>query len=343
VPIRKLQTTDAFVSFDLEGADRAVGVVRLAPKILVDGAALLARSQTYEFASFELTIGGASAGINTKPDGRDEAVKAFVAEVGDWVADGSLCLDAAKGLSVADLEPLAAGDPRADLARSATADLTAVSLVAGARAAIGDLDGRRVAIEGVDALGSVAVAAVERFSNLGARVTSLSTAMGTAVVPDGFAAGVLADALAEHGPALVTELSDEPGKPWEAIGAEVDVLLVGSKAGVLTHDNAGHVKAAVIVPAGRVPVTAKALAALRGAGIVVLPDFITLAGPGLIAWTEPEITDVTDASQRIEAAVGAVLAEVLGHDDGPLLAGCYRAETFLRTWRDALPFGRPLA
>ena len=39
----------------------------------------------------------------------------------------------------------------------------------------------------------------------------------------------------------------------------------------------------------------------------------------------------------------ATIAEVLGHDDGPLLGACYRAEDFLRAWRDELPFGRPLA
>ena len=32
-----------------------------------------------------------------------------------------------------------------------------------------------------------------------------------------------------------------------------------------------------------------------------------------------------------------------GHADGPLLGACHRAEAFLRTWQDTLPFGRPLA
>jgi hypothetical protein len=44
-----------------------------------------------------------------------------------------------------------------------------------------------------------------------------------------------------------------------------------------------------------------------------------------------------------EEQVVAVLDEVLDHADGPLLGACYRAEAFLRTWRDTLPFGRPLA
>jgi glutamate dehydrogenase (NAD(P)+) len=350
VETRKLESTDAFVIFDLEGADRADGPVRLAPKILVDGAATLARSHTYEHACFEQPVGGVSGGINAKPDARDEAVKAFVAEVGDWVASGWVGLDPAKGLTPADFEPLAAIDQRAPLTRTAAAELTAASLTAAADA-VGGLDGRTVAVEGVDALGAVAVEAVRRLSERGAAVKVLSSTAGTATLDDPVDPAVFADAWSAHGPGFASALVPEPGPAWQAVGADVDILLVGSKAGVLTHDNAGHVQAEVVVPAGRVPVTAKALAQLRRQGAVVLPDFVTLAGPGLVAWPEAGSTggssagadSIEAAVARVDEAVRAVLADVLDHADGPLLAACYRAEAFLRTWRETLPFGRPLA
>ena len=38
-----------------------------------------------------------------------------------------------------------------------------------------------------------------------------------------------------------------------------------------------------------------------------------------------------------------VIDEVRGHGEGPVMGACLRAEAFLRTWRDELPFGRPLA
>jgi hypothetical protein len=41
------------------------------------------------------------------------------------------------------------------------------------------------------------------------------------------------------------------------------------------------------------------------------------------------------------ALLGA-LGEVLPHEQGPLLGACLRAEAYLATWRDELPFGRPL-
>ena len=57
----KLASTDAFIAFDLGDAP-AVGIVRQAPKVLRDGAELLARSTTYAMASFGLQLGGGVGG-----------------------------------------------------------------------------------------------------------------------------------------------------------------------------------------------------------------------------------------------------------------------------------------
>ena len=105
VTIQKLTSTDGFIAFDLDDAP-APGIVRSAPKILVDGATLLARSLTYRFASFERQVGGASAGVNAAPDGRAAAVAAFVAEIEPLVRDGRLLVEPAKGVSADDLAPL---------------------------------------------------------------------------------------------------------------------------------------------------------------------------------------------------------------------------------------------
>ena len=80
--VDKLTSADGFVVTDLDDAATSVGIVRLAPKVLRDGAQLLARSVTYAFASFGIAgHGGASGAINAKPDGRDEAVAAFLEAV----------------------------------------------------------------------------------------------------------------------------------------------------------------------------------------------------------------------------------------------------------------------
>src|SRR5918995_1783299 len=123
----------------------SVGVARLAPKILQDGAVLLARSVTYAFASFGVAgHGGASAAINAKPDARDEAVKAFADEVGPLAESGRLVLAPALGVSPDELSPLGWTEP--------DSALLAAGALAAARVA-GPLDWRTAAVVGAGAGG----------------------------------------------------------------------------------------------------------------------------------------------------------------------------------------------
>ena len=48
---------------------------------------------------------------------------------------------------------------------------------------------------------------------------------------------------------------------------------------------------------------------------------------------------IAAATTKIEE----ILDETSDHADGGFLGACYHAESFLSTWQDSLPFGRPLA
>src|SRR4051812_37747111 len=142
--MQKLESTDGFVIWDLEGAEHAAGIARLAPKILRDGAEMLARSVTYSFATFGLKASGASAAINAKPDARDAAIQAFVQELEPVAGSGSLVLHAGNGLSDADLAPLT----RSEYAPLADDELTAHSAVAACEGLLGSLEGKSIAFAG---------------------------------------------------------------------------------------------------------------------------------------------------------------------------------------------------
>lgn len=344
----KLSSTDAFVVIDLDAGDEsvpAVGVVRSAPKILRSGAEEMARSLTYTFAVLEQQRSGASAGINAAPDDRDEAVAAFVAEVTPMVEAGTFLPDAAKGVDAAALAPLAALDSRSSLRLESVdgvtlADrLTAVGAVAAASAAAGgDLSGRTVAVEGFDAYGPTLMALL---TEAGAKVTAVGTKAGTALDADGLDTDAVTAAWYSGGDDLVTQFGDvEPA--WKIFGAPVDVLLCGSKMGTLSHKGAEFVKASVVVPTAPIPVTTKAFAMLRRAGVTVVPDFVSTAGP-VFSWWPPAGATAAAVEAEAAATIGALVTELCAHDDGPLMAGCYKAEAFLSTWRPSLPFGRPLA
>jgi hypothetical protein len=284
VRIQQLESTDGFLLFDLDNAERFAGVARLAPKVLHDSAEMLARSVSYSFATFELRISGASAGINSKPDGRDAAIAAVVEEVKPLVASGVLTLNASTGLSDADLAALGSDPP--DPA------LTAQGAIAAAEAALGTLEGKTVAIVGS---GPVADTATVTASDKGATV------------------------------------ADDTG-----VDATADALLVAGKAGLIGHEAAASVKAPVVVPLSPLPVTAKAYASFRRADILYVPDFIALAAP-LLAAFDPAAE--ADPVERVRQSMLDIVA------DGPnaWLVAIGRAEAFLSTWQDGLPFGRPLA
>jgi hypothetical protein len=90
------------------------------------------------------------------------------------------------------------------------------------------------------------------------------------------------------------------------------------------------------------PVTTRGLAVGRRSGTQVLPDFVTTIGPLVAAIAGPD-DSVGTVTERTAELVAAVMAEVLDHEEGPLVGACVRAEAFLSTWQETLPFGRPIA
>ncbi|MGI9623545.1 MAG: hypothetical protein ACR2PK_11965 [Acidimicrobiales bacterium] len=339
--IHKLTSTNAFVAFDLEGVP-ASGLVRCAPKILQGGAKDLARSQTYTFATAEMKKGGASAGINAQPDERDTAITAFVEELTPMSSEGALSLDAGKGVTADLIQPLRDADDRSSLGLSEVDGETLASHLAGlgpviaAGEVVGGLDGRRVAIEGFGASGPLLAATAAR---RGARVVSISTTKGNVSSADGFGDDELREMWGQNAEAMV---GDDADPAWKVFGAEVDVLFAGSKAGAINHDTADRLACNVVVPHSPLPYTARALAVMQRGNITAVPDFIPLAAPAFAWWPEPNAT-ADDAIATATAAVESAIAETRSHEDGFFLGACYRAETFLGSWLDELPFGRPLA
>jgi len=297
VTMHKLTSTDGFVVIDLDDAPMAIGIARSAPKVLVDGANWLARSETYRYAFFGRKVSGASAAVNAPVDAKAEAIVSFATELaGD--AFSTVHLSAGRGISPDDLVALRSRDPRSESWWSERDALTAAGIVAAAGQASGGLTGRTVAIETFDAVTSLLP---ELFRVAGA----------TVVEPD-----VSEDANA-------------------VLHADVDVLVAGSKVGLIGDANASNVVARLIVPSGPMPVTAKAFAGFGRREVTVLPDFVTTSGH-LAAWS------IDGSSTDAAELVGAAIAQVMTHEKGPLLGACEVAEAFLATWA-TVPFGRPIA
>jgi len=113
---------------------------------------------------------------------------------------------------------------------------------------------------------------------------------------------------------------------------------------------------AIVKPAPETPLTALAIAELaHRAGIpagvinIITGDAPAIGGemtanPLVRAIGFTGSTEVGKLLMRQAAdTVSALMADALASEDGAFLGGCYAAESFLSTWQDELPFGRPLA
>ena len=141
--------------------------------------------------------------------------------------------------------------------------------------------------------------------------------------------------------ALTIAVEDRGGTIVEMNG-QADVLFAGSKMGAINHTTAEQLQVGTLVPYGPIPVTTRALAVLGRADTTVVPDFIATAGSLFAWWPSGDPTPEAIAADAA-AKITTSLEEIANHPDGLFLAAAYRAESFLSTWQDTLPFGRPLA
>jgi glutamate dehydrogenase (NAD(P)+) len=344
--MRRLDGADGFVVTDLDDLGMHAGVARCAPKVLADSAWLLARCATYQYAAAERAVGGASVGINAAPDARATTIPAVVAALGDLAAAG-LALDAGRGLSDADLAPLHAADGRPDGFAAGRERLVAEG-VAAAIEAVRPLDGATVALESLDSQSAaLAVAVTQR----GARVVAIASGADAVTNPGGVDPDALAG-VADSPTAAAGGAAGDGGLGTlgttaardDVLTAEVDVLAVGSKLGAIDHTVATGVQASVIAPSNWVPVTTRALAVLTRAEVLVLPDFVALAGAIPASGLGADVAD--DPLAAASTLVGALIAESAAGvgEAWPnlVLAACARAEAFLTGGGHELPQSRPL-
>ena len=340
--LRKFSSTDAFVVSDLDDV-ACFGVVRSAPKILQGGAKDLARSMTYSFAAFEMKYGGASGGINAKPDERSEAIRLFVEEIQDDVAEGNLGLDPGKGIDSERFDNLSAVDSRNQIRFSIHDKDPLHVFLAGLGPVecadhISGLEGKTVAIEG---FGMHSVVMAELLEERGAKIVGISTLSGSMSDSSGIAVNEIRERWDADGVNFVVD-KEEPDPAWKVFQCGADVFFAGSKMGAINHTTAEKLEIEVLIPHQPLPYTAKALAVLQKKGCVVVPDFIPVAAPAFAYWLEAK-TEISEIISQVTSGMAGVLDETIKNEDGLFLGSCYRAEAFLGSWQQNLPFGRPLA
>jgi len=166
---------------------------------------------------------------------------------------------------------------------------TGRGVVSIARQALADLGGSlstaTVAVQGFGNVGSFAALLA---SEQGARVVAVSDAGGGIACRTGLDVARLFDQyarprrlLADYQAEGVERVSQE-----ELLHADVDVLIPAALGGVLTKENAGAVRARVVVEAANAPTTPEADDILAGRGVTVIPDILANAGGVTVSYFE---------------------------------------------------------
>ena len=70
------------------------------------------------------------------------------------------------------------------------------------------------------------------------------------------------------------------------LACECDVLVPAALGGVITEENAGQVRARIVVEAANAPITAWADENLRKRGVMVIPDILANAGGVVVSYFE---------------------------------------------------------
>lgn len=138
--------------------------------------------------------------------------------------------------------------------------------------------------------------AIQGFGNAGANLASRLDACGYRVVAVSDSSAAVHDPAGLDVPALrvhkaaTGSLRDAPSgsaiDTAEVLTAEVDVLVPSALENAITVDNAGAVRARLVVEVANGPVTMDADAILADAGTVVVPDILANAGGVIVSWFE---------------------------------------------------------
>lgn len=144
-----------------------------------------------------------------------------------------------------------------------------------------ELQGARIVIQGFGNAGSFLA---KFMHDAGAKVIGISDAHGALYDPEGLDIDYLLDRRDSFG--TVTNLFTDMITNQELLEKECDILVPAAISNQITAQNAGHIKAAIVVEAANGPTTLEATKILDERGILLVPDILASAGGVTVSYFE---------------------------------------------------------
>ncbi len=137
------------------------------------------------------------------------------------------------------------------------------------------LDGARVAVQGFGNVGSVAA---ELLTEQGAKVIAVTDWKGGVQNAQGLDICALIEYARRHGNTVHGFPGGEPTTNEELFQLDVDILVPAALENQITENNAGHIKAKLVVEGANGPTTPEGNNLLHERGVFVVPDILANAG-----------------------------------------------------------------
>jgi glutamate dehydrogenase (NAD(P)+) len=295
------------------------GGIRYSLSVNEDEVVALAALMTYKCAVVDVPFGGAKGGI--KINSKDYSVeelerltrrytfelykKSFIGPGIDvpapdfgtgpremaWIADTyvSLATDKLEALGCVTGKPIAQGGIRGRSeatgrgiafatceACTVEEDMKALGLTPG-------IAGKRVVIQG---LGNVGHNAAKFLEQAGAILVGVAESEGAIYNPAGLSLEKVWAHRLETGSVLNLPGAQNLANRREALELECDILVPAALENQITEENAGRIKAKMVVEGANGPTTSEASAMLFERGVLVLPDHYVNAGGVLVSYFE---------------------------------------------------------
>ena len=301
----------------------AKGGLRFSPDVDLDEVRALAMWMTWKCALLDVPYGGAKGGVAIDPRAYSTAelervTRRYTSEISPligptrdipapdigtdeqtmaWMMDTYSVGHGHTVLGVVTGKPISLGG---SLGR---ASATSRGVVHVALQALGHV-GRdpRHSTAAVQGFGKVGRGAARFLHDAGITVVSVSDQYGAVLDADGLDVPLLEQHVDEHGTVVGFE-NAAPIDNADLLELEVDLLVPAAVEGVIDGDNAGRVRARLVVEGANGPTTTAADAILAERGVTVVPDILANAGGVIVSyfewvqanqaywWTETEVEE----------------------------------------------------
>ena len=314
----------------------AKGGIRYHPDVTLDEVKALSMWMTWKCAVTNIPYGGAKGGVTCQPKDMSEGelerlTRRYATEISDIIGpdrdipapdvntDGRMMGWIMDTLSMHHGGPLpgaVTGKPVSIGGTVGRVEATGRGVMLSAREAAKRtglrLEGARVAVQGY---GNVGYHAALQLAGLGCKIVAVADSTSAVCSTTGLDPKALKsykdDNGSFHGYPDVTEITSE-----ELLELPCDILIPSALEGQITAENAGRIRARIVVEGANGPTTPEADAVLHHNGVMVVPDILANAGGVVVSYFEwvqdmqGYSWDIDDVRQRMEAIMVRSFDEV---------------------------------